>query len=235
MGAQRVKEEKPEEKPEEKKEEKPKEGKEPEKEIKAAKRWKGKDWFVIFSPRMFGESAVAETPATDPKTLKGRSVSITLSDLLGERTKNSFNIILKAETIQGRNIHTRFNGLVTPRERITRFVRKRLQKVECVSDLTTKDEWEIRVKSIAVLNRNTETNVKKRIRAHVSSKLESKIPSSLIDDVVRSVITGNIQSMIRKTGNKIYPIRFYEIAKIEVKKMPKLSKPEPVKPDKPVK
>jgi ribosomal protein S3AE len=176
---------------------------------------------------MFGESAVAETPATDPKTLKGRNVSVTLSDILGERTKNSFNIILKAETVQGRNVYTRFNGLVTPRERMTRFIRKRLQKVECVSDFTTKDEWDIRVKSIAVLNRNTETNIKKRIRAHVSSKLESKIPSSLMDDVIRSVITGNLQSMIRKTGNKIYPIRFYEIAKIDVKKIPKLGSKKP--------
>ena len=117
MGAQRVKEKKPQE------EEKPEKSEKPEKHseadrLKSAKKWKGKDWFVIFSPRMFGESAVAETPATDPKTLKGRNVSVTLSDILGERTKNTFNIILKAETVQGRNVYTRFNGLVAPRERM---------------------------------------------------------------------------------------------------------------------
>ncbi|RKX98644.1 MAG: hypothetical protein DRP54_08070, partial [Spirochaetes bacterium] len=164
---------------------------------------------------MFGESAVAETPATDPKSVIGRNVSVSLSELLGEGSKEFMNLIFKIEKVSGRYAYTRFNGIVTVREYIARFVRKRVQKVETVDDFTTKDGWKIRVKTVTILNRNTETTIKKKMRAHIRSFLKEKIAKSTIEDVVRSVIAGNLQNNIRKSGNKIYPVRFFEISKIE--------------------
>ena len=52
-----------------------------------AKKWKGKDWFVIFSPRMFGEKVIGETPATNPKTLIGRNIEVGISDLSDQQRR----------------------------------------------------------------------------------------------------------------------------------------------------
>ncbi len=187
------------------------------------KKWKGKDWYVIFSPKMFGEIAVSETPATDPKSLAGRTVEATLAELLGDQRRNFMKVIMKIEEIKGNNAYTRFNGLVTSRDHLNRFIRKRTQKVEIIQDFMTKDRWKIRLKSVAILNRNTEAMLKKKMRKHVVGQLMKKVKSSTIDDLVRGIISGNTQAHIRKTGNKIYPVRFFEISKLEVLSAPKAS------------
>ena len=76
----------------------------------SAKKWKGKDWFVIFSPKMFGERAVGETPATNPKTLAGRNIEVSMSDLTGQYGKDFYRVMLAVERIDGNTLHTRFNG-----------------------------------------------------------------------------------------------------------------------------
>ena len=40
-----------------------------------------------------------------------------------------------------------------------------------------------------------------------------------LDDFVNKIVNGSIQKNIKKIGSKIYPIRFFEFEKIEVKKV----------------
>ncbi len=169
---------------------------------------------------MFGQVAVTETPATDPKTLIGRNVYASVSDILGDRSKDAMQAVMKIERVEGRNAYTRFNGIVTIREHIARFVRKRSQKVESVEDFETKDGWKLRFKSVMVLNRNVNASVKKNARAHIRKELEKTVPVSTIDGIAKLIVSGKLQNSIRKSGNRIYPVRFFEISKLEVLKAP---------------
>lgn len=184
------------------------------------KKWKGKDWFAILTPKSFGGNVVAETPATDPKTLVGRSIEVSVSDLLGQRGKDYQKVKFKVDRIDGKNAHTKFNGYVCVREFISRFVRKRLQKIEIIGDVKTKDEWVLQISSIAIMNRNVEKNIQRKVRAWVGNVLTETAGRSGIDEFVKFIMAGTIQHKIKKQGSKIYPVRFFEIAKIEVIKEP---------------
>jgi small subunit ribosomal protein S3Ae len=220
MGKQRVRDlELKEKKRDEKKETKEEASQRPE-AVAGARKWKGKDWFVIFSPRMFGEKVIGETPTTNPKTLIGRNIEVSLSDLLGVRAKGFYRVVLKVDNIDNKVAHTRFEGYSTLKEHIMRVVRKRSQKIENVLYVKTKNDWRLQVSSIAILNRNTETAVKKKVRDYVAKSLQEKASSSSIDDFVKAIISGNLQRFIKKSGSRVYPIRFFEIAKIEVKGVP---------------
>ncbi len=187
---------------------------------RVVKKWKGKDWFVILTPKSFGENAIAETPATDPKALVGRSVEVSVADLLGQKGKDYQKLRFMIDKIDGKNAYTKFNGYSSVREFISRFVRKRLQKIEIIGNVKTKDEWVLQISSIAIMNRNVEKNIQRKVRVWVGNVLTETAGRSGVDDFMKFIIAGTVQHKIKKQGSKIYPVRFFEISKIEVVKEP---------------
>jgi small subunit ribosomal protein S3Ae len=188
--------------------------------LQSAKKWKGKDWFVIFSPKIFGEKVIGDTPATNPKTLMGRNMEVSVSELQGKAGRDFYRILLAVERIDGKSVYTRFNGYNALKEHVTRVIRKRTQKIDSIMYIDTKDKWRLQISSMAILNRNTEISVRKKVRAHIEEKLRKIGEESGIDDLVKDIVSTDLQKSIKKSGTKIYPIRFFEITKIEVKSVP---------------
>ncbi|MCX6814608.1 MAG: hypothetical protein NTY20_03100 [Candidatus Aenigmarchaeota archaeon] len=169
---------------------------------------------------MFNEMHLAETPTTDPATLVGRNVEIGVSELLGQPAKYYMKLFFKITDVDSRNAYTRFNGYSTTREHLYRVVRKHAQKVEDINVFETKDGWKLQITSIAILNRNTDSNIQKKVRQIMVNHIADTAKKSGVDDIVKRVLEGSFQRDIRKLGSKIYPVRFCEIAKIEVIKAP---------------
>lgn len=213
MGQQRVKEDAKAEKTEKKSA--PKE----EKKI-IVKKWKGKEWFSIMSPVSFGNTFIADTPTTDPKTLVGRTVFVNVADFFRQPQKYYMKMQFKINKVDGKNAYTRFNGYVCLKEYLSRYVRKGSQKIMSIEYYTTKDNWNIQVYSMAVLNRNTDAAVQTAVRKAMREYLAEKIQTSTIEEFMKAVIAGIHQKHMKKTFSKIYPIRFSEISKIEVIKAP---------------
>jgi len=208
---------------EEKKEQKqqPQEsGKQVQQREAASKKWKGKDWVVILAPKMFNEMVLAETPTTDPATLVGRSLEIGASEILGQPNKYYMKLFFKITDVDTKNAYTRFNGYATTREYLYRMVRKRNQKVESTDYFDTRDGWKLQITSVAILNRNTDSEIQKKVRVIMVNHIAEAAKKSGTDDIVKRVLEGSLQREIRKLGSKIYPVRFCEVSKIEVVKAP---------------
>jgi small subunit ribosomal protein S3Ae len=188
----------------------------------ATRKWKGKDWFAILTPKMFNENFITETPTTDPKTLMGRNLEVNVSDLLKQPQKYYMKLVFKIDNIDDKEkrVYTRFNGYFVSKEHVYRVVRKRIQKVESVIYVETSDKWKLQISSIVILNRNTESEVQRKVRKHVESFIKEQASKLSIDDFVKLVVNGVLQMKIKKSGTKIYPVRFSEITKIEVKRVP---------------
>jgi small subunit ribosomal protein S3Ae len=169
---------------------------------------------------MFSQKAIAETPTTNPKTLIGRNVEVSLGDLTGQYGRDYYRLVFRVDGVDGKSVTTRFNGYSTLKEHIMRVVRKRSQKIEVVSDVQTRDSWKLQATSVAVLNRNTESAVQTKVRHFIADEMKKLAEASTIDNFVRQVTSGGLQRDIKKRGCKIYPVRFFEIARIEVMKAP---------------
>jgi ribosomal protein S3AE len=133
-------------------------------------------------------------------------------------------MFFKITDVDSRNAYTRFNGYATTAEYLYRVVRKRNQKVESTDNFDTKDGWKLQITSMAILNRNTESEIQKKVRSVMVRHIDETAKKSGMDDLVKKVLEGSLQREIRKLGSKIYPVRFCEIAKIEVAKAPNAAK-----------
>jgi small subunit ribosomal protein S3Ae len=172
---------------------------------------------------MFNENFITETPTTDPKTLMGRNLEVNASELLKQPQKYYMKLLFKINRVDegAKRAYTRFNGFSVSKEHVYRVVRKRIQKVETVTDINTKDNWKLQISAVTILNRNTEVEVQRKIRKHVENFLSQEVGNLNIDDFVKLLTGSVLQVKIKKTGTKIYPVRFSEIIKVEVKNAPK--------------
>jgi ribosomal protein S3AE len=182
------------------------------------KKWKGKDWYAILMPEMFEGKQVAEVPTIDPKNLVGKTLEISLPELVGQTPKHYMNLTFKITKVDGTNAHTRFHGCSVAREQAYRMVRKRVQKVEIVTDMALNDGWKVQLSSVTVLNRNVNTTVQTRTRLAMDQWLQDFSKRNDINGLINAVITGAAQHSMKKLVNKIYPARFNEVTKIEVVK-----------------
>lgn len=188
------------------------------KDQKEQKKWKGKDWYAILAPEMFGKKQVGETPTIDSKLLPGKTIEVSLPELGYPGQKYYMKLKFKVNKVDGKSVNTIFHGMSLMNEHMYRIVRKRMSKVELVTDVSTKDGWALQLTFLAMMNRKTNASVQTEVRNSSEKLLKEFAAKSSIDDFVKAVAAGSIQHDIRKAGNKLYPIRFSEILKIEVKK-----------------
>ena len=167
---------------------------------------------------MVGESFLVETPSTDPDTIVGRNVVVPVAQLTGDKSKQHMRVTFKATDVKDKQVNTAFNGLDIIKEFIYRGVRKYTEKVEAVYTVKTKDNWQLQITTVAILNRNSKFKLKTKVSKIILDVLQREAEKVDIDHFVKSVIGGEYQKAIRKEGNKVYPLRFAEISKIEVQK-----------------
>lgn len=192
------------------------------------KKWKGKEWFNILAPGDLGAKLIGQTPTTDPKSILGRNINVSVAEITGDKKKYHMKVTLKINKIEGKTCLTSFNGFECMREHLMRMVRKRKQKVESIFDTNTKDGWFLKIKFLVMLNGNTTTTIQKRVREFVRKEITNLTRNSTMRDFLKRVLSTEVQMKIKKEGSKIYPIRFSEVARIKVMRSPK---PQPAKPE----
>ncbi len=172
------------------------------------------------SPDIFGNNFLSETPTTDPNSLIGRVIEVGVPNLTGDQSKYYMKVRFRVNKVDGGKVFTEFYGFRCAKEYVFRMVRKGSQRVDVYPVIDTKDGYKLHVGFIGILNRNVETSVKSRFRKFVSESLKENAGNITLDDFVKGVIAGVIQRKIKKRGSKIYPVRFAEILKIELKGRP---------------
>lgn len=158
-------------------------------------------------------------------------MSIGLSEL-DRSYKLYLNLMFKVVKTEGKTAYTRFDGCSTPREFLYRMVRKRTQKVETVDYVKTKDDWELKVKMLTILNRTTPSEVQTKVRSRLAELLKEETSKRLLDDFLKQIFMKQFQTKVKRSLSSIYPARFNEVARIEVIQPPKPAAAKPSKASK---
>jgi ribosomal protein S3AE len=183
-----------------------------------SKKWKGKDWYNIFAPDELGRVLIAQTPATDPKTLIGRCVSVSVADILGDESKYYMKFRLTVKDVEGKSARTVFGGFQCTGEHVMRMIRRNADKLECICPITTKDNYQLMVKTVAIISPKTTAVIKRELGKFIKNTLDYYAQKHNVYDLVRRVVTTEVQMRIKNEGSSIHPIRFAEIEKIRVLK-----------------
>ncbi|MBI4177567.1 MAG: hypothetical protein HY516_04330 [Candidatus Aenigmarchaeota archaeon] len=182
----------------------------------AQKIWKGKEWFKVVAPTELGDHVIGETPTLDSDAMVGKTIEASLMDLGGDPTKYFYKLKFRITSVQAGKAMTRFEGLSCTRDYVLRMSQRRTRQVRVITDTKTKDGWSIRVKSINVMNRVVQSQISKKIRKMTDEMVRSAASQLNMYEFLNEIISGALQTEVRETGSKTYPVRIFEVTAIEV-------------------
>jgi small subunit ribosomal protein S3Ae len=181
-----------------------------------AKKIKGKDWFTIIAPKFFDEKVLGETPVDEPKKLMLRIIETPLIDLISDVNKFYIKMKFRITKIAENKAYTEFAGLECLRDYISRMVRHGIDRIDTVQTLITEDSKKIIVKTIIITNKKVTKGIEKSIRNFVEKTIEENVNKNKLDDFLEKVIDDSLRNSVLKDGSKIYPLRNFDIRRIEM-------------------
>jgi small subunit ribosomal protein S3Ae len=176
---------------------------------------KGKEWYKIVAPSFFGDFVIGETMAISSNLLKGRTVETSLTDITGDPNKCYLKFFFKIDEVKENKALTKFIGHDCTRDFLARIVRTRSTRIDTNNIIKLLDN-NIRVKTIAISNRRVSKSVAMSIRKNISEAVVNDLSKLKTEEFIRELISGNLQSKIRKIISKVYPLRWFEFRKTEV-------------------
>lgn len=181
-----------------------------------AKAVMNKNWFEIVAPDVFDNETVSETPAEKDTDVLDRTVKVSLNDLMPSSDKYYMDVFLQVRTVDGKKAKTELTGHTTSKEFVSKMVRRRSDRIDQVTDVTTSDDRSVRVKLIAGTIKNTNSAAKTSIRKKMDEMVEEKAAKMDYDEFMRAIFQGELQQEINDACSKIYPLRSVEFRKTEL-------------------
>lgn len=181
-----------------------------------AKRLKGKEWFTLVAPKLFDEKVIGETLSGDPDMLLGRRVEVSSMNLINDMSKYYIKIYFKIHKIKEDRAYVQFDSFECLRDYISRFIRHRIDRIDTIQDLKTKDNKKIRVKAISIANRRVKRSIEKEIRTFVRDAIKKEVEKNDLDGFLEIILNDSLKNYVLNEGSKIYPLRAFEIRKMEV-------------------
>ncbi len=178
---------------------------------------KKKVWYSLVSPKMFGEKVIFEVAANDKSRLNNRIVEVSLSELTGNFKHYHTNVKLRITGFDENKAKTEYIGQRLLDDKIARFINRWRSRIDSLDVIETTDGKKIRIKSIMVTGRRVKTTVKDMIRMSASEKIKKYFEGKTLEQIVNDIISGKVQRVISGECGKIYPLRFAEVRKTEVK------------------
>lgn len=182
-----------------------------------ASKIKGKQWVTIISPKIFGEKEIGQTLTSTPDGLVGKRVVLSAVELMNDMNKYYLKFKFKVKSVTGNKAYTEFDGSECLQDYISRMVLRRVRRIDSVQDLVTKDNIKVRVKGLTIVSKRVKSSLEKKIREYISELIKSMIESYTSEKLIEKFVSNEIKNNVIKEARKIYPIRNFEIRKIEVR------------------
>ena len=181
-----------------------------------ASKIKGKQWVTIISPKIFGENEIGQTLTSTPDSLVGKRVVLSAVELMNDMNKYYLKFKFKVKSVSGNKAYTDFDGSECLQDYISRMVLRRVRRIDSVQDLVTKDNIKVRIKGLTIVSKMVKSSLEKKIRVYISEIIKSMVESYTSEKLIENFVSNEIKNNVIKEARKIYPIRNFEIRKIEV-------------------
>jgi len=186
---------------------------------KVKDRWKAKEWYKIYAPRMFNQAQLGETPSADATNLIGRTTEATVHDINGDFSKMHVKLKFRVQDVSGFDAHTVFIGQDLTSDYIRRLTRRKRTKTDHVIDVRTKDGYLIRVKPMSITEKRIQSSQETALRTIMDEEMRKMGEEKTISEIVKAIIDGEMAHRLGTVCKVIVPIKRVEIRKTEVLEM----------------
>jgi small subunit ribosomal protein S3Ae len=167
---------------------------------------------MVMAPSYFGNVELGAIPADEPEKLVGRVVDSTLYDITNDFSHQYLKMRFQITEIDGKNAKTMFKGHEYSRDYLRSLVRRRTTKVDDLSNVTTKDGYNLRVDASAFTLSRIKTSQEHVLRRIMDKIIMEKAAALTMDQFAQEIVLGKIASDIYNEAKKIAPLRHVGIS-----------------------
>ncbi len=179
--------------------------------------WKDKAVYKILAPENFDYKELGSTVSSEPKLLLGRSVSVFLSDLLEDRSKQHLKLTFEISEIKENAANTKLKEFSIVHAYLRSRMRKSMGKTDYVRDLQLQDS-KVRMKIMVITPRKLRATQKKEV-LDVISKTVDRYKGTKLEQFVQLIIFGKLGTEIYQKVKKITPIHRVEVWELKLLKV----------------
>jgi small subunit ribosomal protein S3Ae len=186
------------------------------KEGKSIDIWKRKKWYSLIAPKTFKEAFLGETPALESKMVMGREAQLCLMAVTGDMKKKNISVSVVVQKVTGEKAFTELRSYELVPAHLKRMVRRGRDRLDEVYTMQTLDKVKVRIKPLIITIANTKSSIMARLRRVAVEEVRKRVEGSNYSELVISIISNRMQHDIAVVLKKIYPVRNFEIRKLEV-------------------
>ncbi len=181
-----------------------------------ATRRRKKKWFGIVAPASFKSKRIGETLANEPQELVGRSLRVSLMNILDDYRRQGVVIHFKVTSVNDDNGQCETTGYEIIRSHARRLVRKNTDKMMDSFVAKAKDGSSFRIKPVVVTRHRVSdavvTSIRKKAAAYLSERIKELTPTEVFDAIIQT----SLQKDLKKSLLSICPIGACDIRKLEL-------------------
>ncbi len=182
---------------------------------KSGEKWKSKQWFNVYPPKLLGESAIGEIPADDGKSVVGRVIKVSMS-WITHRPEHSFMVVgLRVSKVNGNSAITELNFIEQTYSYIHSLVRRHSSAIYTIDKLSDKDGRKFVLKLLAVTTTKIRTPKQMAIRKAIGELAKEYAASHTVDEVLTAILDNTFKGEAVKRVTNIAPLSKFELKRIE--------------------
>lgn len=179
-----------------------------------------KKWYQILAPKEFNEMLIGETPCLDPRLLIGKIMTINLMGITRDIKKQNINMTFRVTGLKENKAETEIIGYKVMPAFIKRIIRKGRNNLHDSFVCKTSDEKDVRLKSLVITVNKTKGAVVNSLMKALRVNLTDYVRKITYKELVNELVSHKLQSNLKISLRKIYPLRSLEIKEmlLETKK-----------------
>lgn len=176
-------------------------------------KWRDKDWYTVMTPSYFGSVELGAVPADSSKKIVDRVLDATLYDITNDFAHQYLKMYFQVTEVDGKAAKTVFKGHEYSRDYLRSLVRRRTTRVDTILNVTTKDDYRLRVAVCALTLNRIKTSQEVIVRSIMQRIVNEKASVLTFDQFAQEMVLGKIASDIYNEAKKVAPLRHVGIRK----------------------
>ena len=179
-----------------------------------------KKWYQILAPKEFNESLIGETLSFDPRLLINKVVTVNLMSLTRDIKKQNIIMRFKVIGLSENKAQTEVLGYHIIPTFLKRIIRRGRDNLHDSFVCKTSDEKNVRLKPLIITVNKTKGAVINSLMKALRNELKEYVRKITYKELVHELVSHKLQSNLKSSLRKIYPLRSFEIKemRLEIRK-----------------
>lgn len=183
---------------------------------KGSETWKKKKWFTIVAPKAFGEREIAETVSEKPQSVVGRTITLSVAEIVPQARKQAIYVNFKVGSVQGQKAFTELVGHQVSHGFLRRFTRRHTSKIDLVSDFECADNRKVRVTATTITAKKIPRKREILVRKAMAEVMAGVAKQKSSEELIYELIFGSAVNELGQRLQQICAVKRIEFAKSRI-------------------